>query len=92
MYNDQGVLPLEKIQADDLAVRTLRAVMCVMNPGYVAVYTESLKPGRVDRLKRSLPTAAEVALMPRIEISDRIREDIVSGMISMSLEKLNGIS
>ncbi|GEM_PF-883740 len=92
MYNDQGVLPLEKIQADDLAVRTLRAVMCVMNPGYVAVYTESLKPGLVDRLKRSLPTAAEVALMPRIEISDRIREDIVSGMISMSLEKLNGIS
>lgn len=91
MYNDQGVLPLEKLQADDLAIRTLRAVMCVMNPGYVAVYTESLKANIVDRLKRSLPTAAEEALMPRIEINDKIREDIVSGMVSLSLDKLNAL-
>lgn len=89
MYNDQGVLPLEKLQADDLAIRTLRAVMCVMNPGYVAIYTESLKPNLVERLKKSLPTAAEEALLPRIEISDGIREDIVSGMLTLSLEKLN---
>ncbi len=89
MYNDQGVLPLEKIQADDLAVRTLRAVMCVMNPGYVAVYTESLKPNLVERLKKSLPTAAEEALLPRIEICDAIREDIVSGMLTLGLDKLN---
>ncbi len=91
MYNDQGVLPEEKIQADDLAVRTLRAVMCVMNPGYVAVYTESLKPNLVDRLKKNLPTAAEEALLPRIEICDTIREDIVSGMLSLSLEKLRAV-
>ncbi|MDY6322857.1 MAG: ROK family protein [Succinivibrio sp.] len=91
MYNDQGVLPLEKMQADDLAVRTLRAVMCVMNPGYMAVYTESLKPGLFERFKRSLPTQAEAALVPRIEVSDRIREDIVSGMLSLSLQKLNDV-
>lgn len=89
MYNDQGVLPVEKLQADDLALRTLRAVMCVMNPGYVAVYTETLKPNLVDRLKKSLPTAAEVALMPRIEICETIREDIESGMLSLAIAKLN---
>ena len=89
MYNDVGVLPIESMQADDLAIRTLRAVMCVLNPGYVAVYTENLKPGLVERLRRRLGTQAEEALMPKIEINDRIRDDIVSGMIILCLEKLN---
>lgn len=89
MYNDAGILPRTAPEADDLAIRTLRAVMCVFNPGYVAVYTESLKPGLAERLKKQLPTAAEVALMPKIEINEHIRDDIVSGMISLCLEHLS---
>ena len=88
MYNDEGVLPQETLQADDLAIRTIRAVMCVLNPGYVAIYTETLKPGLIDRLKKRLSTAAEEALLPKIEITDNLREDTVSGMVSLCLEKL----
>ncbi|MCR5536624.1 MAG: ROK family protein [Succinivibrio sp.] len=87
MYNDTAVLPEEQMKADDLAVRTLRAVMCVMNPGYVVVYTESLSPALADRVKKQLATPAELVLMPKIEINPKIREDIVSGMISLCLEK-----
>ena len=88
MYNDVGVLPSESMQADDLAIRTIRAVMCVLNPGYVAIYTETLKPGLIERLKKQLVTAAEVALLPKIEITDNLREDAVSGMVSLCLEHL----
>lgn len=88
MYNDVGVLPSESMQADDLAIRTIRAVMCVLNPGYVAIYTETLKPGLIERLKKQLGTPAEEALLPKIEITDNLREDAVSGMVSLCLELL----
>ena len=88
MYNDTAVLPVEQLQADDLAVRTLRAIMCVMNPGYVVVYTESLSPSLGERVKKQLSSPAEQVLLPKIEISSQIREDIVSGMISLCLEKI----
>ena len=91
MYNDVGVLPIESLQADDLAIRTIRAIMCVLNPGYVSIYTESLKPGLIDRLRKQLSTPAEEALLPKIEISDVLREDTVSGMVSMCLEKLESL-
>ncbi|MBQ9275085.1 MAG: ROK family protein [Succinivibrio sp.] len=91
MYNDRGVLPADYSQADDLAIRTVRAVMCVLNPGYVAIYTESLKAGLAERLKRQLPTEAEVALLPKIELSDKLRDDTVSGMISFCLEHLGRV-
>ncbi len=91
MYNDGGVLPIESLQADDLAIRTIRAIMCVLNPGYVSIYTESLKPGLIDRLRKQLSTPAEEALLPKIEISDVLREDTVSGMVSMCLEKLESL-
>ncbi|MBO5566261.1 MAG: ROK family protein [Succinivibrio sp.] len=88
MYKDVPILPIEAGEADDLAIRTLRAVMCVLNPGYVALYTENLKPGIVSRLKKQLITPAENALLPKIEILSQIRDDIVSGMISLSLDHL----
>ncbi|MGN0902536.1 MAG: ROK family protein [Succinivibrio sp.] len=91
MYNDVGVLPSESMQADDLAIRTIRAVMCVLNPGYMAVYTETLKSGLIDRLRKQLSTAAEEALLPKIEITDNLREDTVSGMISLCLLKLENL-
>lgn len=87
MYNDTAVLPEGQLEADDLAVRTVRAVMCVMNPGYVVVYTESLSPNLGERVRKQLTTQAELELMPKIEISSQIREDIVSGMISLCLDK-----
>lgn len=89
MYNDVPYLPQETIQADDLALRTLRAVMCVLNPGLVVVYTENLAPGIADRLKKKLGTAAEIAMMPKIEVNSQIRDDIVSGMVSLCLEKID---
>ena len=89
MYNQIGVLPQERMQADDLALRTIRAVMCVLNPGYVAIYTETLKPGITERLKKQLATPAEEALLPKIEVCDNLREDTVSGMISLCLQKLD---
>ncbi|MBU3826198.1 MAG: ROK family protein [Candidatus Anaerobiospirillum merdipullorum] len=89
MYNDVGILPTEPEQADELAVRTLRAVMCVLNPAVVAVYTESLKPGIYDRLKKRLGSAAEIAMLPKIEVNDKIRDDIVSGMITLCLQHLD---
>ncbi len=89
MYNDMGVLPEEPAAADELAVRTLRAVMCVLNPSLVVVYTEDLKPGLADRLKKSLATEAEITLLPRLEVNDKIRDDIVSGMVALSLDQLN---
>ena len=88
MYNDVGVLPSESLQADDLAIRTIRAVMCVLNPGYVAIYSETLKPGLIERLKKQISTAAEEALLPKIEITDNLREDTVSGMVSLCLQKI----
>ena len=88
MYNDIGILPSDSMQADDLAKRTIRAVMCVLNPGYVAIYSEMLKPGIIDRLRKQLATAAEEALLPKIEITDKLREDTVSGMVSLCLEQL----
>ncbi len=27
--------------------------MCVLNPGYVAIYSETLKPGLIERLKKA---------------------------------------
>lgn len=88
MYNDIGILPSDSTQADDLAKRTIRAVMCVLNPGYVAIYSEMLKPGIIDRLRKQLSTAAEEALLPKIELTDKLREDTVSGMVSLCLEQL----
>ncbi len=92
MYNDVGILPAEPAQADELAVRTLRAVMCVLNPSLVVVYTESLKPGIYERLKKRLGSPAETAMLPRIEVSDKIRDDIVSGMITLCLQHLDNLS
>ncbi len=89
MYNDVGILPDAVPEADDLAIRTLRAVMCVMNPGLVVVYTEHLKAGLAERLKRRLATPAEEALLPKIEIQSAIRDDVGSGMISLCLQRLN---
>ena len=91
MFNYLGVLPVEPEAANDLAIRTLRAVMCVLNPSLVVVYSESLKSGFSDRLKKQLPSEAELALMPRIEVNDHIREDIVSGMLTISLEKIQNL-
>ena len=88
MYNDIGVLPIESMQADDLTIRTIRAVMCVLNPGYMAIYSENIKPGLIERLRKQLATAAEEALLPKIEITENLREDSVSGMISLCLERL----
>ena len=90
MYNNIGILPLEPNAADDLAVRTLQAVTCVLNPAFIVVYTESLKsgPALADRLKRRLSTEAEIVLMPKIEVTDKIREDTVSGMITLCLQNL----
>lgn len=88
MYNDVGVLPTEPQQADELAQRTIRAVMCVLNPSLLVIYSESLKSGIADRLKKKLGSEAEVALLPKIEINERIRDDIVSGMVTLCLEKL----
>ena len=88
MFNDVGVLPLEPLAADDLAIRTLRAVMCVLNPSLVVVYSENLKSGFLERVKKQLSTEAEIALLPRLEINDHIREDIVSGMLTISLERM----
>ena len=76
------------IAADDLAIRTLRAVMCVLNPSLVVVYSENLKSGFLERVKKQLSTEAEIALLPRLEINDHIREDIVSGMLTISLERM----
>lgn len=89
MYNDVGILPTEPQQADELAVRTLRAVMCVLNPSVVVVYTENLKPGIYERLKKRLGSAAEIAMLPKIEVNDKIRDDIVSGMITLCLQHLD---
>ncbi len=89
MYNYEGVLPSESMQADDLAIRTIRAVMCVLNPGYMTIYTETLKPGLIERLKKQLGSAAEEALLPKFEINDNVREDTVSGMVSICMEKLS---
>lgn len=91
MYNSVGILPLESEAAEDLAVRTLQAVTCVLNPALIVVFTESLKsgPALADRLKRRLSNEAEIVLMPKIEVTDRIREDIVSGMITLCLQRLN---
>ncbi|MBO8416393.1 MAG: ROK family protein [Proteobacteria bacterium] len=91
MYNDVGILPREPLQADELAVRTLRAVMCVLNPSVVVVYTESLKPGLFDRLKKRLGSAAEIAMLPKIEVTDKIRDDIVSGMVTLCLQHLDNL-
>ncbi len=88
MYNDVGILPADPNLADELAVRTLRAVMCVINPSLVAVYTEGLKSGLSERLKKRLLTEAETAMLPKIEVSYSIKEDIVSGMVSLCLEQL----
>ncbi|HIV54231.1 MAG TPA: ROK family protein [Candidatus Anaerobiospirillum stercoravium] len=91
MYNNIGILPLDPEAADDLAVRTLQAVTCVLNPALIIVYAESLKhgPALSDRLKRRLSNEAEIVLMPKIEVTDKIREDIVSGMITLCLQRLN---
>ena len=91
MYNNIGILPLDPDAADDLAVRTLQAVTCVLNPALIVVYTESLKsgPALADRLKRRLTNEAEIVLMPKIEVTDHMREDIVSGMITLCLEHLS---
>ena len=62
--------------------------MCVLNPGYVAIYSETLKPGLIERLKKQISTAAEEALLPKIEITDNLREDTVSGMVSLCLQKI----
>lgn len=91
MYNDVGILPEEPLQADELAVRTLRAVMCVLNPAEVVVYTESLKPGIYERLKKRLSSPAEIAMLPRIEVTDKIRDDIVSGMVTLCLQQLSAV-
>lgn len=90
MYNDVGILPSDPKQADELAVRTLRAIMCVLNPAYVVVYTEGLKGGLTERLKKRLLTPAEMAMLPVIELSSQIRDDIVSGMITLCLRHLAG--
>lgn len=88
MYNNIGILPIEPEAANDLAVRTLQAVTCVLNPAMIVVYSESLKSGPTlaDRLKRRLSNEAEIVLMPKIEVTDKIREDIVSGMITLCLQ------
>lgn len=88
MYNEKGVLPVEPLAAEELAIRTLRAVMCVLNPDLVAVYTEELKSGIVERLINRISSVSEQALIPKIEINPHIRDDIVSGMITLCLEKL----
>lgn len=89
MYNERGVLPEEPLQADELAIRTLRAVMCVLNPDLVTVYTENLKPSLVDRLKKRISSVAEQTLIPKIELNSRIRDDIVSGMVTLCLDALS---
>lgn len=90
MYNNIGILPVDPQAADDLAVRTLQAVTCVLNPALIVVYSESLKSGPAlsDKLKRRLTNEAEIVLMPKIEVTDKIREDIVSGMIDLCLQRL----
>ena len=55
----------------------------------MAVYTESLKPGIYERLKKRLGSAAEIAMLPKIEVNDKIRDDIVSGMITLCLQHLD---
>lgn len=91
MYNDVGILPADPSKADELAVRTLRAVMCVMNPSLVAVYTEGLKGGLSERLRKRVLTEAEIAMLPKIEVSSSIKEDIVSGMITLCLEQMTNL-
>ena len=88
MYNDVGILPADPSKADELALRTLRAVMCVMNPSLVAVYTEGLKSGLSERLRNRVFSEAEIAMLPKIEVSSSIKDDIVSGMITLCLERL----
>ena len=63
----------------------------MLNPALIVVYTESLKsgPALADRLKRRLTNEAEIVLMPKIEVTDHMREDIVSGMITLCLEHLS---
>lgn len=89
MYNDVGVLPEDPQQADELAIRTLRAVMCVLNPSLVVVYTESLKPGIYERLEKVLGSEAETALLPKISINSKIKDDIESGMVTLCLQNLS---
>ncbi len=92
MYNDQGVLPVEPLKADELAIRTLRAVMCVLNPDLVVVYTEELKASIVDRLLKRTTNVAEQTLIPKIELNQHIRDDIVSGMVTLCLQILQGFN
>lgn len=91
MYKEFGVLPVDPIQADELAQRTIRAVMCVLNPSLMVVYTETLKSGIAERMKKKFSTEAEAAFMPKIEINSKIRDDIVNGMVILCLEKLSKI-
>ena len=90
MNNNIGILPLDPEAANDLAVRTLQAVTCVLNPALIVVYSESLKsgPALADRLKRRLSNEAEIVLMPKIEVTDKIRDDIVTGMNILCLQYL----
>ncbi|MCR5084995.1 MAG: ROK family protein [Succinivibrionaceae bacterium] len=90
MYNDLGVLPRQQPAAEDLAIRTIRAVMCVMNPSRLAIYTESLDASVETRLRRQLGGGAEAVLLPTIELSAQIRDDIVSGMVSICLARITG--
>lgn len=92
MFNDVGILPDDPAQADELAVRTLRAVMCVLNPALVCVFTEGLKAGLSERLKRRVLTEVESAMLPRVEVLTSIRDDVVSGMITLCLEKLDRVA
>lgn len=91
MYNEQGVLPEEPLQADELAIRTLRALMCVLNPELVEIYTENLRPGLIERFKKRIASVAEQALIPQIELNPRIRDDIVSGMVTLCLDALSNV-
>ena len=88
MYENQGVLPSDPQAADDLAVRTLRAVSCVLNPGLVVVYAESIRKGLDQRLRHQLTSPGEQALQPQIEQNVQMREDIISGMLDLSLRRL----
>lgn len=90
MYNNIGILPVDPEAADDLAVRTLQAVTCVLNPALIVVFADNLKSGPTlaERLKRRLSNEAEIVLMPKIEVTDKIRDDIVSGMINLCLSEL----
>lgn len=88
MYNDVGLLPTDPMQAEELAIRTLKAVMCVLNPSYVVVYTEDLKHNLGEKLIKRIQSEAELVLVPTIEVNNKIKDDTVSGMVSLALDRL----